>query len=225
MKVTTHPATGDPLDIPTYIYPNPYETDINKDWKYRGLMLVFNTNTLPRKYGRYTFTIEPLDASMNPVTIADSDDCVLSLLIDNDHGALTGEIEKISRKDGTDWVDTGVCGVVDLTESGITSTIKIKYNLNHNHGNLRDYKLLAKYGRDKSLKLIENTYSRSGTDPYWGKAGDNVDEAVEKSHEWQTCSYEFWLGARRRVTNGFTRKWWEEFTYHVMINSNNPYTP
>jgi hypothetical protein len=225
MKVTTHPVTGDPLAIPTYIYPNPYETNADKDWKYRGLMLVFNTSTLPRKYGRYTFTIEPLDADMNPVTtIADTADCVLSLLIDNDHGALTGEIENILRQTGAIWVGTNVCEVVDLTgtPAGNSSNIKVEYNLNHSHGNLRDYKLSAKYGKDHSVSfgLVGNTYSRSGMSPYWY----NVDEAAEENLVWQKCAYEFRLEARRRVTNGFTTKWWEEFTYHVMIDSNNPYT-
>ena len=224
MKVTTHPVTGDPLTVPTYIYPNPYETDADKDWKYRGLMLVFNSNTLPRKYGRYTFTIEPLTADMNPViTLADPADCVLDLLIDNDHGALTGEIDNVLRQSGTSWIGTGVCGVVDLTGTpGGASNIKVEYNLNHTHGNLRDYRLTAKYGKDQfvNFALTSNTYSRSGLTPYWY----GVDEEAEESRVWQKCAYEFRLEARRRVTNGFTRRWWEEFAYHVTIDSNNSYT-
>lgn len=226
MRITTHPVSGDPLANSAYIYPNPYETAADKNWKYRGLMLVLNTDTLPRKYGRFTFTIEPLDAAMNPVTtVADPNDLVLTLLIDNDHGALTGEIENILRLSGTSWIGTNVCGVVDLTgiPAATDANIKVEYNLNHSHGNLWNYKLSAKYGKNKSVPfgLTGNTYSRSGTTPYWY----GVDEAAEESRAWQKCAYEFRLSARRRVTNGFTTKYWEEFTYHVTIDSNNPYTP
>ena len=226
MNVTTHPVTGDPLSTPTYIYANPYETDANKNWKYRGLMLVLNTALLPRKYGRYTFTLEPLDKDMNPVTtVADPSDLVLTLLIDNDSAALSGGINAILRQSGISWISTSACEVVDLTATpaGNSNNIKVQYSLHHDHGNLRDYQLSAKYGKSKSVSfaLTGNTYSRSGTTPYWN---DVNDEAV-KSHIWQKCAYEFRLEARRRVTNGFSTKYWEGFTYHVMIDSNNPYIP
>lgn len=220
---TTHPDTGDPLPHPTYIYPNPYETASDKDWKYRGLILVLNTYTLPRKYGKYTFTIEPLDADMNPPveSVANQNDCVLTLLIDNDHDALTGEIKEISYFDGI-WKKTDVCDIADL--KGVTpgtSNIKVKYTLNDSHGNLRDFILSARYGKDQSVPLTSNTYSRSGTTPYW----EGVDEEVTEDHAWQKCAYQFRIWAWRRVTNGFYTIYWKEFTYHITIDSDNPYVP
>ncbi len=163
---------------------------------------------------------------MNPITtVADPSDLVLTLLIDNDQGALSGEIENILRQSGTSWIGTSVCEVVDLkgTPAGSSNDIKVKYNLNHSHGNLRDYRLSAKYGKDKAVQfaLTGNTYSRSGTTPYW----KSVDEEAIKNYVWQKCAYEFHLGVRRRVTNGFSTRYWEEFTYHVTMDSNNPYVP
>lgn len=222
----THPVTGDPLPHPTYIYPNPYDTHADRDWKYRGLVMVLNTNTLPRKFGRYTFTIEPLDASMNPVSgVADPSDCVLTLMVDNDEASLSGEIENVFRAVGPGWASTGVCGIMDLTGvlAGSTSEIKVNYNLHHSHGHLRDYHLTAKYGQNKSVSfpVVNNVYARSGSTPYWN---DVVDSSI-LNHVWQQCAYQFRLSARRRVTNGFSTRWWEEFTYHVTIKSNNPYVP
>ena len=147
----------------------------------------------------------------------------MTLLIDNEYGALSGEIEKILRQSGISWIGTNVCEVVDLTgtASGSSDDIKVKYNLNHSHGNLRDYRLSAKYGKGKAVQfaLTGNTYFRSGTTPYW----NSVDEEAIKNHVWQKCAYEFCLGVRRRVMNGFSTRYWEEFTYHVTIDSNNVY--
>lgn len=222
---TTHPDTGDPLSHPTYIYPNPYETASDKDWKCRGLVLVLNTYTLPRKYGRYTFTIEPLDVDMNPPveSVANQNDCVLTLLIDNDHDALTGEIKEISYFDFDGiWKKTDVCDIADL--KGVTpgtSNIKVKYTLNDSHGNLRDFELSARYGKGQAVDLTSNYYSRSGTTPYW----EGVDEEVTENHAWQKCAYQFRIWVWRRVTNGLHTIHWKEFTYHISIDSNNLYEP
>ena len=223
MRVTTHPVSNDALTIPTYIYPNPYETDVDKNWRYRGLMLVLNTNTLPYAYGRYTFTIIPLDKDMNEITetstvsIEESKDCQLILLIDNDQQALTGEIESV----GT----TSPCGVIDLKHVaiGTASDIKVKYNLNHTHKNLQEYRLSAQYGKGKSIAfpLSNNVYTRSGLTPYW----QSVHNTSTKHYVWEKCAYQFRLSVRRRVTNGFSTRTWETFTYHVSIDSHNTYTP
>jgi len=218
-----HPVTGVPLPHPTYVYPNPYETAVDKNWKFRGLILVLNTYILPRKYGKYRFTLEPLDLNMNPPVpaVANPDDCGLTLLIDNDHDALTGEIANIFR----DSVGTTVCGLVDLTGTGscIASNLRVKYAINDGHGNLRNFSLAARYGKDKSVTGFVypgNTYySRPGTNPYWY----DVDEEATKSHAWQQCAYEFRIVAWRRVTNGFYTIPWKEFTYHVTIMSDTSY--
>jgi len=220
MKVNTS-AT---LNIPTYTYPNPYETDSDKNWKYRGLMLVLNTKTLPYAYGKYTFTLIPLDKNMNEITdIEDSKDCVLTLLIDNDYKALSGEITNVGN--------VNACATIDLTHTAqnVPNTISVKYKLNHTHKHLQEYQLLAKYGKNESVKIPPSTsslldhksYLRSGLAPHWQK----VDENKSFTTIWEKCAYQFHLRVRRRVTNGFTTKSWEGFTYHVSIDSNTPYTP
>lgn len=219
--LNTHPDTSVPLTQPTYIYPNPYETAANKNWKYRGLIYVLNTYALPRKYGLYTFTIEPLDSDMNLVSVADTDDCVLQLLIDNDHAALTGKIEDILK----DSISTPVCGIIDLTGTAwcAKTILKVKYTVKDAHGNLRAFTLTAHYGVDKEIKfaLTGNTYSRSGTTPIW----EGVEnQETSKDHAWEQCAYEFRIVASRRVTNGYYTITWKEFTYHItIINPNTPY--
>jgi len=220
MKVSHHPVSNEPLTIPTYIYPNPYETDVEKNWKYRGLMFVLNTNTLPRLYGKYTFTLEPLDLNMNPITaIEDPNDCQLTLLIDNDEKALSAEIESLLKADGS---STNPCGVIDLTSDGNPADIRVKYNIHHEHKNLRDYRLKAYYGKGKYVEFepADNVYVRSDHTPYW----ESVNSESSKNHAWEKCAYQFRLSIRRRVTNGFSTKYWEGFTYHVSIDSSNPYT-
>jgi hypothetical protein len=218
-----HPVTGDTLTYPTYIYPNPYDTDPDRDWKYRGLVMVLNTATLPRRYGRYTLTLEPLDADLNPVAVADADEnCVLTVLIDNDHDAFTGEIKEIWYYDGI-WKKTGVCDIADITgvPAGM-SEIKVKYTISDSHGNLRRYKVDACYGKDKDpIEFTDCDYSRSGNDPYW----HDVDEETIKNLAWQRCAYQFRIRAWRKVTNGFHTLHWKEFTYYIYIDSNNPYVP
>ena len=217
-----HPGTGAPIP-PTFVYPNPYETDTDKDWKYRGLIYVLNTLALPRNYGKYTFTIEPLDANMNPIQppVANQADCKLILLIDNNHQALTGEIEDILRFDGT---GTGPCGFLDLKGMQATqsSEIKVKYTINDFHGNLLYYRIRARYGKDKEINFVTKSYSRSGTSPHWKGVWHDL---VAKGEVWQQCAYEFELGVHRRITNGFTSLCWKEFTYHITIESNNSYVP
>jgi hypothetical protein len=214
---------GHSLPHPTYVYPNPYETASNKNWKYRGLILKLDTNRfLRRKYGRYTFTLEPLDEDMNPVTVADPDDLVLTLLIDNDHDALTGEIEDILK----DSVGTTVCGSIDLTGTGVCSSpeLKVKHTVNDSHGNLQGFSLSARYGQDKKVSFAPPTgdvYSRSGTTPYWNGVAHH-EASVEAI--WRKCAYEFRLVASRRVTNGFYTIKEKEFTYHVTIKSDTTYS-
>lgn len=217
----THPVTSAPLPDPTYIYPNPYETDPTRDWKYRGLLLVLDTHTLPRKYGRYTFTVEPLDVNMNPVAVADADDCILTLLIDNDHDALSGEIEDILRG----GVGTPVCGFIDLRDTihCAATELEVKYTIDDSHGNLQSFTLSARYGKDKSLAFTPtgSTYVRSGATPYWTGV---QHKKTAKELPWRQCAYEFRLKAWRKVTNGFYTIPWKEFTYHVTILSNTDYS-
>ncbi|UCD17315.1 MAG: hypothetical protein JSV44_12830 [Candidatus Zixiibacteriota bacterium] len=217
----THPDTSAPLPHPTYVYPNPFDTDPDRDWKYRGLLLVLNTYTLPRKYGLYTFTVEPLDTNMNPVAVADPGDCQMTILIDNDHAALTGAIENVLINGS----GTTVCGLLDLQGMGLgTKNLKVKYNLHDTHGNLGWFNLAAEYGESKSVTNVTypgpKKYGRSGSTPYWN---DVVEEATITSN-WPQCAYQFRIRVWRRVTNGFHTICSKEFTYHLTIQSDVPYS-
>jgi hypothetical protein len=217
----THPTLGTSLPHPTYQYPNPYETDANRNWKYRGLLLVLNTNTLPHKSGRYTFCVEPLDANMNPVTILDPNDCVLELMIDNDKKALTGEIGDIIKG----GVSVPVCGFLDLTAVGhcTASDLDVQYSVDDAHGHLRSFSMTVQYGESDAepISLSGHTYTRSGSTPQWkGVQGD----VATKTFLWRTCGHQFRLVATRRVTNGFHTIHWKPFTFHVTILSSTSYS-
>lgn len=207
---TTHPVSGATVD-PFYVYPNPYDTDPNKDWKYRGLVMVLNTNNLPLKYRRYTFTIEPLDSNLNPLGVISPQECVLTMLVDNDVGmALTLAIEDI--------MGVSACEVLNL-DSGFRD-ITVPFSINDTHGNLLEFSLTAWWGDKGRLLLVPsdafaeaNQYSR-GVTPSW-KGGSY---SLTKNHNWVQCAYQFRLIARRRVTNGFHHQSsWKEFNKHITI--------
>ena len=216
---TIHPVTSAVVD-PFYIYPNPYDTDPDKNWKYRGLVLVLNTYTLPLKYGLFTFTIEPLDNNLNPLTVSNPQECVLKILIDNDIGpALTGEIEDI--------MGVLACEILNLGPG--SQNITVPFNLNDAHGNLLKFTLVAYWGDNKNLTLVPSSdfvpahqYSRGAT-PYW----NGGSYSVTKNHDWQQCAYQFRLVVYRRVTNGYHKESiWKEFNKHITImHPGTPYTP
>lgn len=144
-----------------YTYPNPYDTAPDKDWVYKGLVLVLDTRTLPRTYGKFTFTLEPLKADkITPIIVDNPADLSCTLLVDNT--APDGSIGEITGPVGS----ATSCGFVKLpfqrTESRICDyepspysrkivrgTITVSFTATDFHKNLYALEIKAKFGNSQ----------------------------------------------------------------------------
>lgn len=239
-------STGDLKGM--YVYPNPHERiDLHpdRDWYFKELLTIINTNLLPCDHARYTFEIELYNNDMTRIDdIIDPDGTGLSMNLLVDNAAPTGEIFNIM---GPGNQAATSCGFIELSEGGVreqacngithnrvhslVSDISVPFAVFDPHGNLHSLRLRAIWGCNESVKLAGDTlkpetpdnlqeYSRY-TDvpvaerPEWN--GRN-DYSASLSRQWDQCAYQFRLRVWKRVTNGVDPHSIErEFTKHITI--------
>ena len=222
---TTPPNNPNVTVAPYYIFPNPYEIDPDKNWLYRGMVLAYNTLLLPTNYGRYKFTIEPLDENLSIVNYPGTqnnikgEDCELTLAIDNDFDALKLKITNVSHI--PEYSFTPACGIMDFTKTAENKSVAVDFSVVDDHGNLRDFSLKADYGLNDVVHIVDWTsYVRplgANPNPYWSPGSQTAQKV--QTGGWTQCAYSFNLQANRRVTDGFTTTPTKEFTYSLTILS------
>lgn len=242
-------STGDLEGM--YIYPNPHERiDLHpdRDWYFKELLTIINTNLLPCDYALYTFELELYNSDMTRIDdIVDPDGTGLSMNLLVDNVAPTGEIFNIMGPG--DQVATA-CGFIELPEGGVrpqvcngvaqsrvhslVSNISVPFAVLDTHGNLHSLRLHAHWGCDESVKLAGGTLKPETSDnlqeyaqytdvpaaerPEW--SGRN-DYSASLSRQWDQCAYQFRLRVWKRVTNGMDPHSIErEFTKHITILAN-----
>jgi hypothetical protein len=112
-----------------YEYPNPYDPDPEKNWVFKGLVMVLDTATLPSpvKDGKFTFALEALDNNMkpfahqspNPNLNLDNPDNERKCTIVVDNTAPIGSIGQIIGRAPSGSTSTAVaCGFLTLDPAG-----------------------------------------------------------------------------------------------------------
>lgn len=141
-----------PTDSNIYTYPNPYDLAVDKQWVYKGQIMVLNTATLPLPYGKYTFTLEPLDVNKNPIAVDSPDELSCTILVDNT--SPTGSIGDIIGLSGT----AAACGFLKLTPAvsyvacdgntrgRVSGRITVPFSAQDGHGNIQRIVLAAHFG-------------------------------------------------------------------------------
>jgi hypothetical protein len=144
-----------PTDTNIYTYPNPYDLAENKQWVYKGLIMVLDTTTLPLPYGKFTLTVEPLDAGKNPVVVDNPGELTCTILVDNTPP--TGSIGNIIGPYGI----AAACGFLKLNHPAVIGSriacdgnirnlvsgrITVPFSAQDEHGNIESIKLAAGFG-------------------------------------------------------------------------------
>ena len=237
-----------PTDGNIYEYPNPYDLAAGKQWVYKGLTMVLNTATLPLAYGKFTFTIEPLNAAKNPVTVDNPGDLSCTILVDNTPPS--GSIGDIFGPSGV----AAACGFLKLPAAGshpgcdgnprnrVSGLITVPFKAQDQNTNIHSITLQAHFGDvcDAPVMLVgpgmkpEISLSPShsgcgGTVQYQNY--DDVPQAerphfggsaaycASLNHFWDVCAYEFRLTIHKRVTNGEVAHPWWTFSKHITITA------
>jgi hypothetical protein len=233
-----------PIDGNVYTYPNPYDTAVDKQWVYKGLVTVLNTAGLPLGYGKYTFTIEPLDVNKNTVEVDSEEDLTCTLLVDNT--APMGSIGDIMGPGGQlvsacgflklpfARTDSRTCDSTSYTRGIVHGKVSVPFAAQDWHGNLDRIVLAAHFGdsRCDAPVILVGTGKKPGIGcdgaleyqnyndvplvqrPSWGGRGDYC---ASSEQDWDECAYEFRLTVYKRLTNGEVAYPWWTFTKHITI--------
>lgn len=233
-----------PTDSNIYTYPNPYDLAVDKQWVYKGLIMVLNTATLPLPHMKYTFTVEPLDTSKNPVSVTNPSDLTCTILVDNT--APTGSIGDIIGPGGQlvtacgflklpfARTETRTCDGATYTRNVIHGKISVPFGAQDGYGHLKSIVLKAHFGDSKCDTPV--TLVDSGKKPAIGCNGTleyqdyndvpsvqrpiwsgRSDYCASSDQDWDECAYQFRLTIFKRVTNGEVAYPWWSITKHITI--------
>jgi hypothetical protein len=229
-----------------YAYPNPYDLAVDKQWVYKGLILVLNTATLPLPYGKYTLTIEPLDASKNPVPVDNPSELTCTILVDNT--APSGSFGQIIGPYGT----AAACGFLKLNPAGtyiacdgntrnrVSGRITVPFSAQDGHGNIHSIVFGAYFGdvcdapvtlvgsgKKPEISMVPGCSGCGGTSEYQNyndvplaqrpNWSGNSNYCTSLDRIWDECAYQFRLTIYKRVTNGEVAYPWWDFAKHITI--------
>jgi len=232
-----------PTDNNVYTYPNPYDLAEDKQWVYKGLIMVLNTATLPMPHGKYTFTVEPLDVNKNPVMVANPDNLKCTILVDNT--APTGSVGAIKGPGGQlvsacgflklpfARTDSRTCDGTTYARNVVHGKISVPFSAQDGHGHIKSIVLEAHFGGkcDTSITLVGGVKKPAiGCDGTWEYQdysdvpstqrpiwSGRSDYCASSDQDWDECAYQFRLTIYKRVTNGEVAYPWWDFTQHITI--------
>ncbi len=240
---TMGPLVGPDEVRNVYVYANPYDTAKDKNWVYKGLIMVFDTRTLPLRHGRFTFTVEPLDSDMNPVAVANPDELSCTLLIDNT--APTATIGDISGP----YDQAAACGFLSLDEAGsytacdgntrkqLSGTLVVPYTVSDVNENIWQIRGVADYGDVCDPDIVLQTLNYEDTSvvpsaqrPCWNGGSYTASSTGKHTvhvpgstlNTWDQCAYQFRVTVYKRVTDGERAYFWWVFTKHVTLMEKTP---
>ena len=214
-----------PQDGKYYEYPNPYDDKEEKNWVYKGLLLVLDTTKLPKPYGLYTFTVDLFteDLNGNKISIPNLDtlNSRLSVTMLVDNTAPTGSIKDII---GPDNLPVAACGSLLLPKTSemigydpclktysrtlLNGAITVNFGAQDGHGNIQRIELYANFGCNEQYKLV--TYGENPTNGY-----QNYDQVPSDGDD-PNNPHKKWFGGREdycKTRNGE----WHECAYEFLL--------
>lgn len=168
-------------------------------WAHENLRVILNT--LRIKDGTYSLRITGysfFDEELRVPNIA-----TLVLTVDNRRPIVS--IDSISLPGGEPFAE---CGIVRLGDP--TQDLAFDFTASHPGGFLDDYSIAALVGKNRVAgTLAGETYQGSLGGSWEGRLESESPLTVSPNPpalaEWETCAYQFRLGAWARTTNGFGR--------------------
>ncbi|NCA71968.1 MAG: hypothetical protein EOM91_18195 [Sphingobacteriia bacterium] len=216
-----------------YAYPNPYDLALDAQWVYKGLIMVYDTNGLPLKQGRFRLTIEPLDNAMTPVSVVNPADLSCTIMIDNTAPSVT--IGEIAGPYGT----APACGFLNLDQNGtylacdglprikLAGMVTVPFTVNDPERHIWQILVVADYGDVCDTAITMQTLSYTDTSlvptsqrPSWqggSYSASSNGRSVGDSFCWDQCAHEFSVDVYKRVTNGEHAHYHWIFTKHVTL--------
>jgi len=217
--VTLGPQTIDEI-------PNLYELTDTGYWSHIDLRARWNTRAYEN--GKYTVTHRAYrDVGGSLVDVTQPIPIELVLVVDN--SPVDANINDVKHDPCSPYYDGDTDG--DIPECGIINMVDGNDNLRftitawHPNGYLREYRLSALYGKDKSLGyVVRDKYVgvHDATPPLWEgvmyEEFNSADAPPGQLQPWQTCAFAFRLQAWGRVTNGFNWVGYDESNDHYYLD-------
>ena len=191
----------------------------NVYWAHDSLRLVLNSPQLPA--GTYNLRLKAFDAAFAPITLTGPANG-LTLTINNK--APTVSILSIARASGALISE---CGIVGLT--GPQENLRFRITASHPDGFMDSYSLVALVGRNRYAGLIasdSHAASHSGQASWTGITDTPFDTLPAMTAlpprlaPWESCAYQFRLGAWARITNGYGLIYYNEYFWNLALNLN-----
>ncbi|VAX01405.1 hypothetical protein MNBD_GAMMA20-848 [hydrothermal vent metagenome] len=230
-----------------YVYPNPYDLTVDKQWVYKGLVAVIDTRQLPLESGLVTITIEPLKNDMSTYPsgfITSPGDLSFTIMVDN-------TLPTVNMGDIAGPYGTAVaCAMLDLdlhntytacdgnTRKQLTGMISVPYNVSDPNQHLWRLSVFAEYGDVCDRNIAMQTVSYTDTTvvplssrPDWG-GGSFTATSQGKTHttdvrnnpipgsllnKWDQCAYQFTVRVHKRVSNGEHGYSRWDFSKHITV--------
>jgi hypothetical protein len=115
---------------------------------------------------------------------------ILTMYIDNNVPEVSIKSIKYNN------IEIGACGIVNLQQP--TDELDVEFEAFDNEGNLENYSLTARWGDNKSKRIVKKVYGEAGATGNW-KGSRTITESFNP-HE--TCAHSFNVVAYSRATNG-----------------------
>ena len=184
-------------------------------WAHDSLRLVLNTLQLPD--GVYDLRVRPFTILRTPIELSNPAH-MLTLWVNNKPAVV--DILSISKDIGPPLSE---CGIVTLLTP--TNNLRFRITASHPDGFLDSYALTASVGRNRSAGTItSDSYvpGHSGAIVWNGVTATDYNTSTAMGAgqlaPWESCAYQFHLGAWSRATTGFTRVYYSAFSWNLALN-------
>lgn len=218
-----------PSDGNVYAYPNPYDLAVDKQWIFKGLIMVLNTGTLPVPYGKFTFTVEPLRADKTLITPTNpAQELSCTILVDNT--APTGSIGDIWGPGGQRVsacgflklpfarTDSRTCGSNVYTRGVVNGRITVPFSAQDEQGNIQQIVVAAHFGDsncDAPITLVgSGKKPEISTSPGSSGCGGTCEYQVYHPHV-PAAQRPVWLGSSRYCSSRDGD--WDECAYQFRL--------
>jgi hypothetical protein len=190
-------------------------------WTSPDLKLLLNTLSLQN--ARYDFICRAYatDDPASLVTVSSNSLSRVTLWVDNNQVVVN--LASVRDQDSNPLSE---CGIVQVATD--QQNVEFEFTAYHPSGFLFSYYLASYYGRNRfggyiALDQYAGPHAVSG--PFWAGVGpgtqisNSLPAQVSGSlTNWQTCAYQFQVGAWARTTDGVNRIYWSTFDDHYYIS-------
>lgn len=184
-------------------------------WAQDSLRLVLNTPQLPDEV--YDFRVRAFTIFQAPIVLSNPAH-TLTLWVNNKPPVV--EIISISKDTGPPISECAIVGLLSPT-----ANLRFRITASHPDGFLDSYALTASVGRNRSAGTItSDSYvpAHAGAIVWNGVTATDFNTstamAAGRLLPWESCAYQFNLGAWSRATNGFTNVYYSSFSWNLALN-------